>query len=56
MPSRSTPLVVRLLRRLFVCPLGHAFMWHRAPEGDWLECWRCLTTRVIAPAVRSIHA
>ena len=38
MPSRSTALVVQLLRRLFICRHGHAYMLHLGPDVVWLEC------------------
>jgi hypothetical protein len=56
MPSRSTALVVQLLRRLFVCRHGHSFLWKRTREGEWIECCGCLSVRLIPPVVRSLHA
>ena len=52
---RPTSFLVRVCRRLFVCRHGHAFLWRRRADGEWLECFRCLTVRVIAPVVRSAH-
>ena len=51
----ATSVLVAMLRRVFVCRTGHAFMWRRGPGGDWLECSRCLTVRVIAPPIGRVH-
>jgi hypothetical protein len=56
MPSRSTALIFRLWRRLFVCTTGHAFMWKRAAAGEWLECSKCLTVRIIPSVVKSLQS
>ena len=47
MPSRSTALVVQLLRRLFICRHGHSYMLHLGPDVVWLECAGCLSVRLI---------
>ena len=54
--ARSTPLVVQLLRRLFICRHGHAYLWKRTRGGEWIECCGCLSVRLIPPVVRSLHA
>ena len=46
-PTVSTALVVQLLRRLFVCPAGHAYMLRVSADTVWLECPSCLTVRVV---------
>lgn len=42
MTTDTAPLL-RLLRRVFFCWRGHAFMWRRDADGMRLECSRCLT-------------
>ena len=46
-PTVSTALVVQLLRRLFVCPAGHAYMLRVSADTVWLECSSCLSVRVV---------
>ncbi len=46
-PTASTAFVVQLLRRLVVCPAGHADMLRVSADTVWLECASCLTVRVV---------
>ena len=56
-PLTSSRLV-DLLRRVFVCPLGHRFIFHRDPsQGLVLVCPRCLSMRrVLLPSSEVHHA
>jgi hypothetical protein len=56
MPSRSTALVVQLLRRLFICRHGHAYMLRLSPDIVWLECTGCLSVRIIDRHERASQA
>ena len=46
-PAVSTAFIVQLLRRLFVCPAGHAYMLRVSADTVWLECSACLSVRVV---------
>jgi hypothetical protein len=54
-PLATSPWVA-LVRLVFVCRGRHDFLWKRTHDGEYLECVRCLTVRVIAAVVRSAHA